>query len=126
MKHFDFFKHDLNLLVAFDALYAARSVSAAAREMGVSQSAMSQSLRRLRAVFADELFIRTPRGVEPTRKANALSTAVHDALLQIHQLLVARETFAPAAAERVFTLTMSDTQQMLLLPALVERIAREA
>lgn len=126
MNHFDFFKHDLNLLVAFDALYTEKSVSAAAQRVGVSQSAMSQSLRRLRTTFGDELFIRTSRGVEPTQAAVALSTPLNDALLQIHRLLVEKTGFVPQAADRVFSLAMSDVQQLLLLPGLLERIAQEA
>lgn len=126
MNHFDFFKYDLNLLVAFDALYAARSVSAAAQRMGVSQSAMSQSLRRLRNTFHDELFIRSPRGVEPTRMATSIATPLRETLLQIHTLLLGRPSFEPARVERVFSLAMSDVQQLLLLPGLLERIVKEA
>jgi LysR family transcriptional activator of mexEF-oprN operon len=126
MNHFDFFRHDLNLLVAFDALYAEKSVSVAAQKMGISQSAMSQSLARLRTAFDDELFIRSSRGMEPTRLAIELSTPLHDTLLRVHKLLVSRPAFDPAKAERVFSLTMSDTQQLSLLPATLERLSREA
>jgi LysR family transcriptional activator of mexEF-oprN operon len=106
LNHFDFFKHDLNLLVAFDALYVEKSVSGAAKKMGVSQSAMSQSLRRLRAAFDDELFIRAPRGMEPTQGAQALSDPLREILLQVHKLLIAKSAFVPTEVERVFTLTM--------------------
>ena len=126
MNHFDFFKYDLNLLVAFDALYAERSVSVAAQKVGVSQSAMSQSLRRLRTTFGDELFIRAPRGVEPTQLAIGLSTPVRESLQLVHRLLIAKSAFAPGEAERVFTLTMSDAQQLLLLPGLLEVVGRQA
>jgi DNA-binding transcriptional LysR family regulator len=87
---------------------------------------MSQSLRRLRTAFDDELFIRTPRGIEPTQLAVSVSTPVHDTLLQIHKLLIAKPAFVPARAERAFNLTMSDAQQLLLLPGLLERMSTEA
>jgi LysR family transcriptional regulator, mexEF-oprN operon transcriptional activator len=126
LNHFDFFKHDLNLLVAFDALYVEKSVSGAAKKMGVSQSAMSQSLRRLRAAFDDELFIRAPRGMEPTQGAQALSDPLREILLQVHKLLIAKSVFVPTDVERVFTLTMSDSQQLLLLPGLLEAVSDQA
>ena len=73
MKHFDFFKYDLNLIIALDALFEERSVTRAAARVGITQSAMSQALRRLRAALKDDLFIRTSAGIEPTNAALALA-----------------------------------------------------
>lgn len=64
---------DVPLLLALDALLRERQVTRAARRLGLTQSAMSHALRRLRAVFADPLFVRTPRGVLPTPRAAQLA-----------------------------------------------------
>lgn len=62
----DLHEIDLNLLVAFDALMAERNVTRAGRRTGRTQPAMSAALARLRALFADELFVRGPSGLQPT------------------------------------------------------------
>lgn len=64
---------DLNLLVIFDALIEERSITAAAKKVGISQSAMSHALRRLRETFKDELVKRTSTGLVPTARAQRLS-----------------------------------------------------
>ena len=66
---------DLNLLKAFDALYAERHVTHAGLRVGLSQSAMSGALTRLREVFEDELFVRTPAGMQPTPRTSASAGA---------------------------------------------------
>ena len=63
---------DLNLLVAFDALMSERSVSRAAAKLGITQSALSHALKRLRVMFGDPLMQRGPRGMEPTERALSL------------------------------------------------------
>ena len=70
----------LNLLVAFDALLTERHVTRAAARLGLSQSAMSHNLARLRDLFVDELFVRTTDGMKPTPRAQALSAQVRSAL----------------------------------------------
>lgn len=126
MKHFDFFKHDLNLLVAFDALYEERSVSRAAVRVGITQSAMSQALGRLRRMLRDDLFVRHAAGVAPTRVADTLAPRVAGALREIHAVLVEGARFDPAVAQRVFTLSMPDAQQLVLLPDLLARLRAAA
>ncbi len=126
MKHFDFFKYDLNLIIALDALFEERSVTRAAARVGITQSAMSQALRRLREALKDDLFIRTSTGIEPTNAAVALAAPLREALEQIHATLINRPTFDPASAERVFSLSMPDALQLPLMPALVSAVARAA
>ena len=58
---------DMNLLVVFNQLLVERRVSKVAENLGVSQPAVSNSLAKLRKLFGDELFLRTPKGMEPTR-----------------------------------------------------------
>jgi LysR family transcriptional regulator, mexEF-oprN operon transcriptional activator len=117
---------DLNLLVAFDALMSERSVTRAAQRLGMTQSAMSHNLGRLRTVFDDELFVRSPKGVEPTPRAQALAGTVSSILCTVQGRLLAPEAFDPATANRRFTIGMSDYLEGLLLPYLIPALRAEA
>ncbi len=79
----DLRRFDLNLLVAFDILIAERSVTAAARRMGVGQPAMSSSLARLRDMFDDPLLIRTSAGMQPPGRALELVEPVSRILAEL-------------------------------------------
>ena len=78
---------DLNLLVAFEALLAERNVSRAAQRVGLAQPSMSHTLTRLRALFGDELFVRTPQEMRPTTRALELAGSIADALEQVRRAL---------------------------------------
>ena len=117
---------DLNLLVAFDALMAERSVTRAAARIGRTQPAMSAALARLRALFADELFVRSPRGLEPTPRALDLGGPLSDALAQIQRTLDFTQTFDPMGSKVTFTLALSDHPAFVLLPRLVRHLATHA
>lgn len=117
---------DLNLLVAFDALLAERNVTRAAAKIGLSQSAMSHALSRLRELFEDPLLVRTPRGMLPTARAEELTGPIRRALEEIERALRERPSFDPSAAERAFTIATSDYIELVLLPRLVGRISKEA
>ena len=69
---------DLNLLRAFDAIATEGSVTVAGERIGLSQPAMSNALARLRALFDDPLFVRTPRGMRPTPFAQQLAQPVRE------------------------------------------------
>ncbi|MEE7456799.1 hypothetical protein MPAR168_00660 [Methylorubrum populi] len=99
---------DLNLLKAFGALYAERHVTRAGLRIGLSQSAMSGTLTRLRELLADELFMRTPSGMQPTARADELAGPVADALRLVRGALQA-DGFEPATAERAFTVRRRDS-----------------
>src|ERR1700720_1378594 len=88
---------DLNLLVVFDALMAERSVTRAAERNGLSQPAVSKALNRLRHLFADPLFIRHDRAMEPTERARVLAGPIHTALRDISRTLTT-PAFDPAQA----------------------------
>lgn len=117
---------DLNLLTVLDALLATGSVTKAAKEVGRTQPAMSHALRRLRELLGDELLVRTPSGMQPTPRAQELRPAVRAAIEAAEAVLQEAPPFDPARAERSFTLAMADQASFLLLPPLVERLAREA
>lgn len=117
---------DLNLLVVFNQLLVDRRVSKAAESLGVSQPAVSNSLAKLRRLLDDELFLRTPRGMEPTPYADQLAGSVSEALALIHSGVNQRSSFDPATVKRSFTIAMTDIGEIYFLPALIERLRREA
>ncbi len=116
---------DLNLLRVFDEVMAERSLTRAARNLSLTQPAVSNALRRLRGALGDELVRRSGQGVEPTPRGLALWPAVRDALRQLQQSL-APDRFEPINADDVFVLAMADATAAELVPPLVELIGAEA
>lgn len=117
---------DLNLMVAFEALLAERSVSAAAQRLGVSQPAMSSSLGRLRSLFGDALFVRSGRIMLPTERALQVQAPVAQALAQLRAALEPRAPFSPASSRRVFAVSGGDYATMVILPHLAASLAKQA
>jgi DNA-binding transcriptional LysR family regulator len=111
---------DLNLLRVFDAVYTHRNVSAAAAALSLSQPAVSNALKRLRGEFGDELFTRTPQGMEPTPLADRAAVTVGHALALLRDGLEPGQVFDPSRAQRTFTLIMSDIGEIVFLPALLQ------
>lgn len=117
---------DLNLLVALDLLLEERSVRGAARRAHVTPSAMSHTLSRLRELFDDELLVRSGRQMLPTARAEALAEPLRQVLAQTRELLDPGHPVDPAGLQRRFRLVCTDHVATVLLPALEERLAREA
>lgn len=117
---------DLNLLVVFKHMLTERSVSRVAQILELSQPAVSNALNRLRKLLGDPLFLRTPRGMEPTPLAEQLAESVTYALGMIHSALNQRSSFDPATSTRGFVIGMTDIGEIYFLPPLVERLRREA
>ena len=117
---------DLNLLLVFHQLLRDKRVSLVAQALGMSQPAVSSAVGRLRASLGDELFLRTPRGMEPTPYAVQLAEPVAIALDGLQQALNVRASFDPTSSARCFTLAMSDVGEMYFLPVLVDALARQA
>jgi DNA-binding transcriptional LysR family regulator len=117
---------DLNLLVTFEAVLAERSVSAAAERLGLTQSAVSHALRRLRTTFGDQLLVHGPDGMQPTPRALQIAAVVSEALGQIEQVIDEQKGFDPQVSERTFTLRVSEYVAPFLLPTLCSRLRREA
>lgn len=117
---------DLNLLVVFNRLLVERRVSKVAETLGVSQPAVSNSLAKLRRLFGDELFLRTPQGMEPTPYADQLAEPVGHALAMLHSGINQRSSFDAASSRRGVTIGMTDIGEIYFLPALIERLGREA
>jgi DNA-binding transcriptional LysR family regulator len=117
---------DLNLLRVFDTVVRDRSVTAAARHLGLTQPAVSNALARLRTLFDDALFVRTPAGMDATPFARELAEPVRQALALLESALAHGPGFDPASSTRAFRFYMSDLGQIEFLPPLVERAQREA
>ncbi len=116
---------DLNLLPALEALLKRRNVTEAARDVGLSQPAMSRALSRLREVLGDPLLVRTGNGYALSPRGQQLSTQLITAL--DHVKAVFREPgFDPARTQRIVRIAGLDTHTLLLAPALMARLAREA
>lgn len=116
---------DLNLLRVFDEVMAEKSLTRAARNLSMTQPAVSNALKRLREVLGDELVARAGFGVEPTARALALWPAVRSALQSLQQTLAPGQ-FDPASDAISFTLGMADATAAELMPGLVAVIEREA
>jgi LysR family transcriptional regulator, nod-box dependent transcriptional activator len=122
--HFNRF--DLNLLVALDALLDEKSVTRAAERLFITQPAMSGSLQRLRERFNDPLLVRAGRGMELTRRAQALAGPVREVLLRIESTLDNEPEFDPESVQRTFSLAVSDYVAAVLIPELMREMAEEA
>jgi len=117
---------DLNLLVVFDAVMAERSVTRAADRLRLTQPAVSHALSRLRGLFRDPLFVRTPAGLEPTPAAARLAGRIAAVLGDIGDILASSETFDPATSDRRFIVGMSDYAAYVVAPELARRLQRLA
>ena len=116
---------DLNLLRVFDEVMAERSLTRAARNLNLTQPAVSNALRRLRETLGDDLVQRSGQGMAPTPRARAIWPAVRQALEQLELSLVPNE-FVPAQAKTTFVLAMADATAAELMPGLVEILENEA
>lgn len=116
---------DLNLLRVFAVLMETRHVGRAAARLHLTPSAVSHALRRLREQVGDELFLRTPRGLRPTPRAEAAAEEVADVLARLGAVL--RPTaFDPAAERRTVRLGTTDYTSFVLAPRLVASLRDEA
>jgi len=117
---------DLNLLPVLDALLRHRSVTLAAHELSMSQSALSAALGRLRVLLGDQLFVRTGHGLLPTPRADTLAEPVADLLRRVREQVLPGGTFDPRTARRNFNVLLSDVGAYVLLPRLVRAVRQRA
>lgn len=117
---------DLNLLRVLAAIHRSGSVTQAGKALALSQPATSNALARLRYHFDDELFVRAPSGLKPTRLCEQLAPAVLSQLLQLETLMSGHETFVPADSDMHWRLSLSDLGEMLFLPGLAGALRNQA
>jgi DNA-binding transcriptional LysR family regulator len=125
MKAPNFRTLDLNLLRVFDQVMAERNLTRAARNLAMTQPAVSNALNRLRDAMGDKLVVRSGYGVEPTARALALWPAIADALRQMESSITPGD-FVASEARHTFVLGMADATAAELMPNLVEIIERDA
>ena len=111
---------DLNLVLVFDALVRERNVTLAADAIGLSQSAMSHALKRLRFYFNDPLFVRTAAGMAPTPRALELGDTVLAIVELVREQLVPRAGFDPLNSDRTFGLCLTDMGELVFLPPIMK------
>lgn len=117
---------DLNLLPVLEALLRLRSVTAAAREVGLSQPAASRALARLRARFSDPLLVRAAGGLALTPAARALLPAVAEAASALKAVYAPAAPPDPQVVARTVTIAATDVQAVLVAPPLLRRLAAKA
>lgn len=117
---------DLNLFLVFDMLLRTGSVSRSAAMLGVSQSAVSQSLAKLREHFRDELFLKTSTGVAPTSTALALAGDVRQFVAFSEAAMINRAGFDPLASRRDIRIGMTDMGEMSMVPRMIETFRKDA
>jgi DNA-binding transcriptional LysR family regulator len=115
---------DLNLLLTFDALMRTRSVTLAGERVGLTQSATSNALQRLREAFGDPLFVRTPAGMQPTALAANMAPEIGEVIERIQRVLDSNRVFDPATSRHCFRILVSDIAQITLMPDFM-RLLRE-
>lgn len=116
---------DLNLLRVLDVMLEERSVTRTGARLGLTQSAVSHALNRLRYVLGDELFVRGPSGMQPTARAVEMGPQVHAALNQL-QAAISPSDFSPLTSERRFSIVAGSYACTVLGPPLVSRLAERA
>jgi DNA-binding transcriptional LysR family regulator len=117
---------DLNLLRVLVAIHRTGSVTLAGKSLALSQPATSNALARLRDFFEDELFVRAPTGLKPTRLCEQLAVDMHEQLLLMESMLVGRQEFDPANSDVHWKISLSDLGEMMFLPKLAAALRIDA
>ncbi|MHC8315625.1 LysR family transcriptional regulator [Pseudomonas sp. LB3P31] len=116
-------KLDMQDLTVFVAVYQQNNVTDVSEALCVSQSTVSYCLKKLRGVFADELFLNTRAGMQPTYKADSMYPHVLKILEQINLCHAGAATFDPASRPTTFNLCAPEYFEQLILPRLLKRFA---
>lgn len=117
---------DLNLFTVFDAIYNEGGITAASKRLHLSQPAVSHALGRLRELLNDPLFERHGNEMVPTPLARTLAVTIGRSLDSLEEMMHRAGRFDPASSERAFTIAVREAQESAFLPALMERVAKEA
>ena len=125
MNKFDWSDLDVKLLRLLVTVVETGSITRAAQQLGVTQSAVSHLLDKLRAITADPLFVKSGRGIVATARALTLAEQAKGLLVQLHGF-VQTGVFEPATLDQSITIAANDLQRDLLLPALLQRLHSQA
>jgi DNA-binding transcriptional LysR family regulator len=113
---------DLNLLMAFEAIWKEGSVTRAARRLGIGQPAMSATLARLRVMLGDPLFERVGAAMVPSAAARDMAPDLLASLDGLREAVRRRRVFSPSHAHRTFTCASTDYTSMIMVPGVVQRM----
>jgi len=116
------YRINLNLLKVFSVLMREQHVSDAAKHLHLTQSAISNSLQQLREIFQDELLVRGPKKMLPTKKALILAPKIDQALCQLEESMFHTDEFTYKTSDRIFNLAMTDSAEYIILPKLYEQL----
>jgi DNA-binding transcriptional LysR family regulator len=117
---------DANLVRVFLSIWETRSLTVSAERLGLTQSALSHALKRLRDRFLDPLFVRTPNGMAPTDMAARLFGPFSEAFYILERVVQEAGDFDPGSSHRAFRLAMSDVAESVFFPSLVKYCALNA
>jgi DNA-binding transcriptional LysR family regulator len=126
LNEIDLSRIDLNLLVLFEAVMSERHVARTAKRLHVSPSAVSHGLARLRRTLHDPLFLKHPKGVHPTDRANELALPIAEILVRVRSVMASAEGFDPKRSTRRFTIGAPDVVFPVVAPALLAYLAKAA
>lgn len=113
---------DLNLLRILDGLWRHRHLGRAAEELGMSQPALSHSLKRLRDQLGDPLFVKAPNGMQPSARAVELAPVVQALLANVREQVLVTPEFNARSSNRTFRLALSDIGELTFLPGLLAQL----
>jgi len=125
MSKFDHSDLDGHLLQLLIAILETGSITGAAQRLGVTQSAVSHLLNKLRAITGDALFVKSGRGIVATARAEGLARQARELLTSMERF-VRSEQFDPARWNTTFTIAANDFQRDVLLPPLIARLRQDA
>ena len=117
---------DLNLFKVFDAVYRASSLTEAAKDLHITQPAVSNALARLREHFDDPLFVRRGRSIAPTPLADSIAADISNSLISLQESLHRGQQFDPATSKRRFIISMGDPMEFVALPSLISQLQEHA
>lgn len=117
---------DLHTLRVLEEIHRTGSLSRTALRLGLTQPAISIALAKLREHFGDALFVRVGHTMRPTPQAEGLMPSVRSAISLLEQTLNYRTAFDAATTDRLYRVAMTDVGQIVILPRLLEVLARQA
>jgi hypothetical protein len=123
-REIDLSSIDLNLLVLFEAVMQERHIARTGKRLHLSPSAVSHGLSRLRLTLHDPLFLKHPKGVVPTARAEELAAPIADILQRVRSVLVSAEGFDAARSTRRFIIGAPDAVFMAVVPTLLGSLAK--
>lgn len=125
MNEFDWSDLDVRLLQLLVAVVEHGSITRAAHSLGITQSAVSHQLDKLRGITGDALFVKSGRGIVATARAHELAAQARELLLQL-QAFAHAGAFEPARWRATVTVAANDFQREVLLPALAAQLRTQA